>query len=160
AASNNEPIAGMNKNVWVVSTSKKSVHYQNIESTTTTLRLTNDGTSYFNNLLAKDEFFDLLQKQLADCIPINMNRLIPTKLSLSLFILTKENHKKTVNYENLENSENLYDEDFNSWSARNGGIVSLLSILTGAGVEILNCSIRNLVYLIYSQLYYPKKRSI
>ncbi|CAG8580652.1 4166_t:CDS:2, partial [Dentiscutata heterogama] len=45
-------------------------------STTGTLRLTEDGSRYYNGLSSKTSFFEMLQKQLTDCIPISdTNRL-------------------------------------------------------------------------------------
>ncbi|RIB20166.1 hypothetical protein C2G38_2141301 [Gigaspora rosea] len=79
SASNNEPLAGIRKDIWMVSTSQRSVPYQPIESTTGTLRLTEDGTKYYNGLSSKNDFFELLKKQLDNCIPIDdTNRLVPT----------------------------------------------------------------------------------
>ncbi|CAG8696711.1 9811_t:CDS:2, partial [Dentiscutata erythropus] len=79
SASNNEALAGIKKDIWMVSTSQIGVSYQPIESTTGTLRLTEDGTVYYNSLTSKNGFFEMLQKQLAECIPIsNINLLVPT----------------------------------------------------------------------------------
>ncbi|KAF0514783.1 hypothetical protein F8M41_017507 [Gigaspora margarita] len=79
SASNNEPLIGIEKDIWMVSTSQRSITYQAIESTTGTLRLTEDGTNYYKKLSSKKHFFEMLQNQLVDCIPLyDMNRLVST----------------------------------------------------------------------------------
>ncbi|CAG8763941.1 25780_t:CDS:2, partial [Gigaspora margarita] len=72
SASNNEPLIGIEKDIWMVSTSKR-------KSTTGTLRLTEDGTKYYKRLSSKKNFYEMLQNQLVDCIPLyDMNRLVST----------------------------------------------------------------------------------
>jgi len=39
------------------------------------LRLTEEGTRYFNNLVEKTEFFDQMKRELSESIPLNISQL-------------------------------------------------------------------------------------
>ncbi|CAB4384921.1 unnamed protein product [Rhizophagus irregularis] len=72
-----EPLSGINKGFWKVTTNQLTEPNKIAESTTGTLQLTTFGTSYYNNFSSsaeKDEFKNALQNQLCDSIPINQSR--------------------------------------------------------------------------------------
>ncbi|EXX76950.1 hypothetical protein RirG_028400 [Rhizophagus irregularis DAOM 197198w] len=72
-----EPLSGINKGFWKVTTNQLTEPNKIAESTTGTLQLTTFGTSYYNNFSSsaeKDDFKNALQNQLCDSIPINQSR--------------------------------------------------------------------------------------
>ncbi|RIB20028.1 hypothetical protein C2G38_2141372 [Gigaspora rosea] len=112
SASNYESLAGIKKNIWIVSTSSRKVPYKIAESTTATLRLIEDS----NNIKLDKNFYDMLQQQLIDSIPLNdKDRLKPTKhindptsanKILMEFLITKAN---STEYPDVSNIINVLD---------------------------------------------------
>ncbi|CAG8441094.1 7681_t:CDS:10 [Ambispora gerdemannii] len=77
--SSNQPQFGIEKNTWIMRTEKRETEFA--DSVNALLRLTVEGTKYFEDLSAnrKNKFFEDLQNELALIIPVDLSRLSTTK---------------------------------------------------------------------------------
>ncbi|RHZ74550.1 hypothetical protein Glove_221g77 [Diversispora epigaea] len=76
-----EPLMGINDNIWNFYTNSNVEIYAGTDTVSGVMRLTAEGTEYYENLLSigKDQFFTDLHLELSKIIPVNIKRLSSNK---------------------------------------------------------------------------------